>query len=95
MYRREQSLDALAECFINGPAQGKRMLLVGHADPRGEDEYNFGLGQKRAGAVADYLQGKGLEQGRMDPSSRGELDATGTDEAGWALDRKVEITLAE
>jgi peptidoglycan-associated lipoprotein len=88
-------LDALAECFISGPAKGKRMLLVGHADPRGEPEYNMGLGHKRAGTIGTYLQGKGLTEDRIDLSSRGELDATGTDEPSWALDRKVEILLAE
>ena len=88
-------LDALATCFVSGPAKGKAMRLVGHADPRGEEDYNFALGQKRAGAVAAYLHKKSVEEGRMETSSRGELDATGTDEASWAADRKVEIFLAE
>lgn len=89
------ALDALADCFVQGPAKGKGMRLVGHADPRGETEYNFGLGQKRAGSVASYLKGKGLGDDRVETSSRGELDATGSDEEGWAKDRKVEIFLAE
>jgi peptidoglycan-associated lipoprotein len=89
------ALDALARCFVTGPLKGKGMKLIGHADPRGETEYNFALGQKRAGGVADFLAKKGLEQGRMATSSKGELEATGTDEAGWARDRKVDILLAE
>ncbi len=88
-------LDALAACFTDGPAAGKSMRLVGHADPRGDEEYNMGLGQRRAGAVARYLQDEGLEGDRLETWSRGELDATGTDEPSWALDRKVEIFLAE
>ena len=89
------ALDALARCFVTGPLKGKGMKLIGHADPRGETEYNFGLGQKRAGSVADFLAKKGLEQPRMATSSKGELEATGTDEQGWARDRKVDILLAE
>jgi len=89
------ALDALARCFVTGPLKGKGMKLIGHADPRGETEYNFALGQKRAGNVADFLAKKGLEQGRMATSSKGELEATGTDEDGWARDRKVDILLAE
>ncbi|MBW2527257.1 MAG: OmpA family protein [Deltaproteobacteria bacterium] len=89
------ALDALATCFVSGKAKGKGMRLVGHADPRGETEYNFGLGQKRAASVASYLQGKGVEEARLETSSRGETEATGTDEEGWARDRKVEIFLAE
>jgi peptidoglycan-associated lipoprotein len=88
-------LDALARCFVSGPLKGKGMRLVGHADARGEVEYNLGLGQKRAGSVAEYLGKKGLEQGRVATSSKGEFEASGTDEEGWARDRKVEVFLAE
>lgn len=91
----KEALNALAACFASGPAKGKDMRLVGHADPRGEVEYNFALGQKRAGSVASYLQNQGLSEDRLLTSSRGETDATGTDEEGWAADRKVEIFLAE
>ncbi|KYF71212.1 cell envelope biogenesis protein OmpA [Sorangium cellulosum] len=89
------ALDALARCFASGPLKGKGMKLIGHADPRGETEYNLGLGQKRAGSVAEYLSTKGVEQGRIATSSKGEFEATGTDEEGWARDRKVDILLAE
>ncbi|WP_437279657.1 OmpA family protein [Sorangium sp. So ce375] len=89
------ALDALARCFVSGPLKGKGMKLIGHADPRGETEYNLGLGQKRAGSVAEYLGKKGLEQGRIATSSKGEFEATGTDEEGWARDRKVDILLAD
>ena len=89
------ALDAVSKCFVSGPGKGKGLRLIGHADPRGETEYNFALGQKRAGSVADYMVKKGLEQARINSGSKGELEATGTDEAGWARDRKVEIFLAE
>lgn len=88
-------LDQLANCFLTGPAKGKNMRIVGHADPRGETEYNFALGQRRAGSIEKYLKDKGLGDDRVATSSRGELDATGTDEGGFARDRKVEIVLAE
>jgi peptidoglycan-associated lipoprotein len=88
-------LDPLARCFLTGPAKGKGLRLVGHADPRGETEYNFALGMKRASSVAKYLVGKGMDKGHVEPTSKGELEATGTDEAGWARDRKVEIYLSE
>ncbi len=88
-------LDLLATCFKTGPGKGKSMQIVGHADPRGEEEFNFGLGQRRAGAVAGYLKSAGLGEDRFSTTSRGELDATGTDEAGWAKDRRVEIQLAQ
>ncbi|AUX39531.1 ompA-family exported protein [Sorangium cellulosum] len=89
------ALDALARCFVSGPLKGKGLKLIGHADPRGETEYNLALGQKRAGSVAEYLATKGLEQGRIATSSKGEFESSGTDEEGWARDRKVDILLAE
>ncbi|TPV97044.1 MAG: OmpA family protein [Myxococcales bacterium FL481] len=88
------TLDALAECFINGPAKAETMLLVGHADPRGDEEYNLGLGQRRADSVAGYVMGRGLASTRVNTSSRGELDAVGTNEDTWHRDRRVEIRLA-
>jgi len=90
-----QALDALATCFITGRAKGRSMNIVGHADPRGELEYNLGLGHRRAGTIAGYLADKGLAQAQVNSSSRGALDATGTDEQSWAQDRKVEILLAD
>lgn len=91
----EKALDAVATCFTTGPMKGKGMKLVGHADPRGEVEYNFALGQKRAATVAEYLGKQGLPSDKVSTSSKGELDATGTDPDGWAKDRKVEILLRE
>lgn len=89
------ALDALARCFISGPLKGRGMKLVGHADPRGETEYNLALGQQRAGSVANFLTKKGMEQAKVATSSKGEFEATGIDEAGWARDRKVEVLLAD
>ena len=90
----EDALEILAKCFIDGKAKDKNMRLVGHADPRGDEDYNLGLGQRRASSVASFLIDKGLSDSRVETSSRGELDASGTDEAGWAEDRRVDIMLA-
>lgn len=90
-----QALVALAHCFTSGPLAGRGMKLIGHADMRGETEYNFGLGQKRAGSVAEFLAKKGLESKRVATTSHGEVEATGLDEDGWAQDRYVEVLLAD
>lgn len=91
----DPALDVLASCFLRGPMTGKELRLVGHADPRGDFEYNVLLGHKRAGNVANYLESKGLTDDRIATSSRGEMDATGQDESGWAEDRRVDILLAD
>jgi peptidoglycan-associated lipoprotein len=87
-------LDALANCFTRGAMTGRRMHLIGRADPRGPTEYNLALGQARADAVAGYLDDRGLRPAQITTSSRGSMDATGTNEGGWAYDRRVDVTLA-
>jgi peptidoglycan-associated lipoprotein len=89
------TLDALARCFATGPLAGRNMLLTGHTDSRGEVEYNMALGQRRAGSVSSYLSTHGMTAPHLSTTSHGNLDATGTDEAGWARDRKVDVTLVE
>lgn len=88
-------LDKLAKCFISGPLAGRKMRLVGHADPRGSEEYNLALGGDRAENVKKFVATKGLSGDRMETSSRGEMEATGTDEASWFRDRRVDIMLAD
>jgi peptidoglycan-associated lipoprotein len=89
------ALDAVARCFAQGPLAGRSMRLVGHADPRGETDYNLGLGQRRAGAVAAYIGQHGVAPSHLATTSRGAFDATGTDDEGWSRDRRVDVLLAE
>lgn len=89
------ALDALARCFVSGPLHDKSLKLIGHADPRGETEYNLALGHQRAYSVVDILAQRGVAVTRMAASSKGEFEATGTDESGWARDRKVDVILAD
>jgi len=84
-------LTKLVACFVSGPLTGKEMRLVGHADPRGGDDYNMVLGGSRADTVKAFLAMRGLPGDRIATSSRGELDARGTDERSWADDRRVDI----
>lgn len=88
------TLDKLAECFATGALAGRKMRLVGHADPRGDEEYNMVLGGRRSDSVKSYLVRAGLQDSQADSTSRGEMDATGTEEASWAKDRRVDIVLA-
>jgi peptidoglycan-associated lipoprotein len=92
--RDDTILGQLADCFSNGPMKGKTMRLIGHADPRGDDEYNMVLGQHRADNVRQFLGKKGLASDRAQTSSRGKMDAKGHDEATWALDRRVDVLAA-
>jgi peptidoglycan-associated lipoprotein len=82
------SLQEAVECF-RGQGSGGSLLLTGAADPRGTEEYNIALGERRAQAVRSYLISLGLSGSDISTTSMGEEMATGTDEAGWARDRNV------
>jgi len=86
-------LDQLATCLTSGPLKGKAVALIGRADPRGTEEYNLGLGSRRASSVGGYLQRLGVGQPQLAVTTRGALDATGVDEAGWQKDRRVDVQL--
>jgi len=86
-------LQQIATCVTTGPLKGRSLQLVGRADARGEAEYNMGLGEHRADAVRGYLSKLGVPQTQLSETSRGKLDATGTDEAGYAKDRRVDVAL--
>ena len=88
-------LSRVARCFVDGPLKGRQIKLVGRADPRGTVMYNLALGQDRATSVAAFLESKGLPSGSITTMSKGEFEATGTDEEGWARDRRVDLLLAE
>ncbi|MBV8760414.1 MAG: OmpA family protein [Deltaproteobacteria bacterium] len=82
-------LEQVATCLTTGPLKGKQLELVGRADPRGTEEYNMGLGDRRAHTVSEYLEHLGVSH--VEAKTRGALDATGTDESGWAHDRRVDM----
>ena len=77
-----------AECLSTTPLG---VIIIGHTDPRGTDEYNIALSDQRARAVADYLARLGLDPARLMVVPKGEADATGSDEESWAQDRRVEF----
>ena len=83
------ALQEAVECF-RGQGSGASLLLSGAADPRGTEEYNIALGERRAQAVRSYLTSLGLDGNSISTTSVGEEMATGTDEAGWARDRNVD-----
>ncbi len=86
-------LDKIATCVTKGPLKGKRLQLVGRADPRGTEEYNLGLGSRRAGVVGQYLERLGVREAQLAKTTRGALDASGNDEGTWKTDRRVDVRL--
>lgn len=70
-----------------------RVRLEGHADERGSREYNIGLGERRAQSVRRALMLQGVGDGQIVTVSYGEERPaqSGSDEAAWAKNRRVEL----
>lgn len=86
-------LDAKIPVLRANPAV--RILISGHADERGSDEYNIALGQARAAAARRYLTDNGIDPARIQITSYGEERpaAQGTDEAAYAQNRRAEFEI--
>lgn len=82
------AIEAAVECYRN-QNPNVRLLLTGACDPRGTEEYNIALGERRAQSVRSYMKSLGMNPNQLSITSVGEEMATGTDEASWALDRNV------
>lgn len=67
-----------------------KVLIEGHCDERGTEEYNLSLGQKRASSVKDYLVSLGVEGSRINTVSYGKARpfCADHDENCWQQNRR-------
>jgi outer membrane protein OmpA-like peptidoglycan-associated protein len=79
---------------LNGYPETK-ILVIGHTDSVGPEEYNKILSRKRAGAVADFLRTAGVDDERVTEVGRGEEQpvATNATREGRRANRRVEIAV--
>ena len=84
-------IQAHADYLAQHPAV--KVTLEGHTDERGSREYNIGLGERRAKAVAEMMKLMGVSADQISTVSYGEERpaALGHDESAWHLNRRVEI----
>jgi len=69
------------------------IIIAGFTDDRGTEEYNRGLGERRAQAVREALIGMGVSGGRVQTVSFGEeMPAdSGSGDAAYAKNRRAEF----
>jgi len=82
--------------FLNGQ-QEMKVLLQGHTDSAGSQEYNIKLSKNRTQAVADYLVGKGVNSSRLIVKGAGSAQPVASNDTpeGRNLNRRVEIKFVE
>ena len=71
----------------------KLITVEGYADEKGTPEYNIALGERRAIAVATYLENMGVGSNQISTTSYGEEKPLSTEhnEAAWLENRRVEL----
>ncbi len=77
--------------------EGMYLLIEGHCDERGTNEYNMALGEQRALAARRYLVGLGVDADRISTISYGEerpLDPRSTEDA-WARNRRAHFNVSQ
>jgi peptidoglycan-associated lipoprotein len=86
-------LDEIITIMKGQPAT--KLIVEGHCDERGTEEYNRALGERRANSIRDHLINAGIGQGRIRTLSYGEDKPKdfGHDEAAWAQNRRAEFVL--
>jgi peptidoglycan-associated lipoprotein len=72
-----------------------KILVEGHCDERGSDEYNMALGQRRADTAKQYLIEYGITGSRINTVSFGESRSVdnGRNESSWAKNRRAEFVV--
>jgi outer membrane protein OmpA-like peptidoglycan-associated protein len=87
------NLDELAQSLQRYPET--EVLIVGHTDDVGSDQYNMTLSMRRAESSKNYLVSRGIQAGRIRTSGRGEMEpiASNADESGRSRNRRVEIAI--
>jgi len=84
----------IRDILASYPSQ--KLVIEGHADERGSEEYNVALGDKRARAAEEFLTTMGIPNVQLTVISYGKDHPVCTDqtEACWQKNRRAHITAA-
>ncbi|MGB3209565.1 MAG: OmpA family protein [Desulforhopalus sp.] len=82
--------------FIN-TQQDYDIKIEGNTDPRGTNEYNMALGERRALSAKKYLVNLGVNEAKLSTISYGEerMLLHGHDELSWAQNRRADFVVVE
>ncbi|HVY68410.1 MAG TPA: OmpA family protein [Verrucomicrobiae bacterium] len=88
-------LEAVASYLKSHPAE--LLIIEGHCDERGTEEYNRALGERRALSLREYLVNLGISGERMLTKSFGEdrPAVEGHDEAAYSKNRRGEFVVVK
>ncbi len=84
-------LNKIADIMMRYPKT--QIVVVGHTDSVGSEQYNLELSLRRADAVANYLIMRGVERSRLGTEGHGEMEPIASNDTpeGRSQNRRVEI----
>src|SRR6185369_11430100 len=87
-------VNVIRDILANYPNQ--KLIIEGHADERGSEEYNRALGDRRAQAVQDFLASMGIPNNQLTLISYGKDRPVCTDasESCYQKNRRAHVTAA-
>lgn len=93
--RREgyDNLRKLAE--IMEEDNNTELMIVGHTDSRGDEDYNVSLSERRAQSASTFMVSQGLASSRIQIVGRGEYEPLSENEtdAGRQKNRRIEVAI--
>jgi peptidoglycan-associated lipoprotein len=99
----ESTLDEAAQSALTSSANwlkgkegaGYSLLIEGHCDERGTEQYNLALGDKRANSAKDFMVTLGVDASRIRTVSYGEERPfeEGHDDSSWSQNRRAHLVL--
>lgn len=86
-------LRSVSDRFLKN--KSTKMLIEGHCDDRGTNEYNLALGERRAKSARDYLVSLGVAKDRIDIISFGEEKPVCTEQTEdcWQKNRRAQFVV--
>lgn len=87
-------LDKLAN-FLKDHPEYVRIDVEGHADERGQEEFNLDLSKRRAKSILEFLAGRGVSRERLASEGYGASRplVEGKTEHDWFMNRRVEFVV--
>jgi outer membrane protein OmpA-like peptidoglycan-associated protein len=75
----------------------RTVIIEGYTDSVGNDDYNRGLSERRAGAVRSYLVDQGVSSARLTASGKGASDPVASNDtaSGRQQNRRVEVIISD
>jgi peptidoglycan-associated lipoprotein len=92
--RLRDDVNVIKDILANYPDQ--KLLIEGHCDERGSEEYNMALGDRRAKAAEEFLSSMGIPQAQLTIVSYGKDRPVCTDKSEdcWQRNRRAHLTAA-